>query len=430
MAGNKSSSSNDKPLWRPLAHKLSSLIPLRRLNKAKSKPDVRSDHASPSNASDFRLDVQLNGLESLRLPSSWLLQPKDADKQSQQQSSPADASHQSAKLSHPFSRKPVNRHQGNRPLTFIDSPSDADQHQARASALEALTNPDASTTPSILDRGRPVEARHLIHQPVKNLKNHRKSLPLDLETMFQAPNEDHDSNALRTATIRLVPNESLIATPSVKESPRWTAAQEARLAMPPPPRPLSTIAIDTPSTASPSKALQIPRNPQLALKRPTSLGPPAPKAAESTSSDKTSSTDSTPITRVNSKRPGALSDRLAWMRKLEEKENTKPNNDLTVLQKRAGSVSDKLAMFEKKNLSVTSASSKRLQLPARNPSSQYSASVRESIFSADGSAYAPSPRTSMDTARTSSVMSYYDDSFREKLESIVGQEPEANKQTE
>ncbi|KAM0079894.1 hypothetical protein ACKRZS_007950 [Fusarium odoratissimum] len=423
MAGNKSSSSsNDKPLWRPLAHKLSSLIPLRRLNKAKSKPDVRSDHASQSNASDFRLDVQLNGLESLRLPSSWLLQPKDADKQ---QSSPADASHQSARLSHPFSRKPVNRNEGPRPLTFIDS-SDADQHQARASALEALNNPDVSATPSILDRGRPVEARHLIHQPVKNLKNHRKSLPLDLETMFQAPNEDHDSNALRTATIRLVPNESLIATPStpsVKESPRWTAEREARLAMPPPPRPLSTSPIDSPSTATPSKGIQIPRNPQLALKRPTSLGPPPQKAAESPSSE-------TPLARVNSKRPGALSDRLAWMRKLEEKENTKPNNDLTALQKRAGSVSDKLAMFEKKNLSVTSASSKRLQLPARNTSSQYSASVRESIFSADGSAYAPSPRTSMDTARTSSVMSYYDDSFREKLESIVGQEPEANKQAE
>ncbi|KAF4423141.1 hypothetical protein FACUT_10565 [Fusarium acutatum] len=424
MAGNKTSSSNsnDKPLWRPLAHKLSSLIPLRRLNKAKSKPDVRSDHAAQSNASDFRLDVQLNGLESLRLPSSWLLQPKDADKQQQ----PVDAS--SARLSHHFSRKPVNRNEASRPLTFIDS-SDADQHQARASALEALNSPDASTTPSILDRGRPVEARHLIHQPVKNLKNHRKSLPLDLETMFQAPNEDHDSNALRTATIRLVPNESLIttpSTPSVKESPRWTAEREARLAMPPPPRPLSTSPIDSSSTATPSKAIQIPRNPQQALKKPTSLGPP-PKATESPSSE-----TQTPLARVNSKRPGALSDRLAWMRKLEEKDTTKPNNDLTALQKRAGSVSDKLAMFEKKNLSVTSASSssKRLQLPARNTSSQYSASVRESIFSADGSAYAPSPRTSMDTTRTSSVMSYYDDSFREKLESIVGQEPEANKQAE
>ncbi|KAI1047195.1 hypothetical protein LB505_011653 [Fusarium chuoi] len=422
MAGNKTSTSNsnsnDKPLWRPLAHKLSSLIPLRRLNKAKSKPDVRSHHAAHSNASDFRLDVQLNGLESLRLPSNWLLQPKDADKQQQ----PVDAS--SPRLSHHFSRKPVNRNEASRPLTFIDS-SDADQRHARASALEALNSPDASTTPSILDRGRPVEARHLIHQPVKNLKNHRKSLPLDLETMFQAPNEDHDSNALRTATIRLVPNESLIATPStpsVKESPRWTAEREARLAMPPPPRPLSTSPIDSSSTPTPPKPIQIPRNPQLALKRPTSLVPP-PKAIESPSSE-------TPLARVNSKRPGALSDRLAWMRKLEEKDTTKSNNDLTVLQKRAGSVSDKLAMFEKKNLSVTSASSKRLQLPARNTSSQYSASVRESIFSADGSAYAPSPRTSMDTARTSSVMSYYDDSFREKLESIVGQEPEANKQAE
>ncbi|KAF5577616.1 hypothetical protein FPCIR_12018 [Fusarium pseudocircinatum] len=421
MAGNKtgSSNSNDKPLWRPLAHKLSSLIPLRRLNKAKSKPDVRSDHAAQSNnAPDFRLDVQLNGLESLRLPSSWLLQPKDADKQQQ----PVDAS---TRLSHHFSRKPVNRPEASRPLTFIDS-SDADQHQARASALEALSSPDRSTTPSILDRGRPVEARHLIHQPVKNLKNHRKSLPLDLETMFQAPNEDHDSNALRTATIRLVPNESLITnptTPSVKESPRWTAEREARLAMPPPPRPLNTSPIDSSSTATPSKAIQIPRNPQLALKRPTSLGPP-PKATESPSEPQT------PLSRVNSKRPGALTDRLAWMRKLEEKDTTKPNNDLTALQKRAGSVSDKLAMFEKKNLSVTSSTTKRLQLPARNTSSQYSASVRESIFSADGSAYAPSPRTSMDTARTSSVMSYYDDSFREKLESIVGQEPEANKSAE
>ncbi|KAF5689258.1 hypothetical protein FCIRC_1480 [Fusarium circinatum] len=426
MAGNKTSSSNsnDKPLWRPLAHKLSSLIPLRRLNKAKSKPDVRSGHdhaAQPNNASDFRLDVQINGLESLRLPSNWLLQSKDADKQQQQH---VDAP--SARLSHHFSRKPLNRNEASRPLTFIDS-SDADQHQARASALEALNSPDASTAPSILDRGRPVEARHLIHQPAKNLKNHRKSLPLDLETMFQAPNEDHDTNALRTATIRLVPNESLIttpSTPSVKESPRWTAEREARLAMPPPPRPLSTSPIDSPSTSTPSKAIQIPRNPQLALKRPTSLGP-SPKTAESPSSE-----TQTPLARVNSKRPGALSDRLAWMRKLEEKDTTKPNNDLTVLQKRAGSVSDKLAMFEKKNLSVTSASSKRLQLPARNTSSQYSASVRESIFSADGSAYAPSPRTSMDTARTSSVMSYYDDSFREKLEAIVGQEPEANKQAE
>ncbi|EWG53313.1 hypothetical protein FVEG_11775 [Fusarium verticillioides 7600] len=424
MAGNKTSSSNsnDKPLWRPLAHKLSSLIPLRRLNKAKSKPDVRSDHAAQSNtaSADFRLDVQLNGLESLRLPSSWLLQPKDADKQQQQQ--PVDAS--STRLSHHFSRKPVNRTEVSRPLTFIDS-SDADQHQARASALEALSSPDRSTTPSILDRGRPVEARHLIHQPVKNLKNHRKSLPLDLETMFQAPHEDHDSNALRTATIRLVPNESLIttpSTPSVKESPRWTAEREARLAMPPPPRPLSTSPIDSSST-TPSKAIQIPRNPQLALKRPTSLGPP-PKPTDSPSEPQT------PLSRAPSKRPGALTDRLAWMRKLEEKDTTKPNNDLTALQKRAGSVSDKLAMFEKKNLSVTSSTTKRLQLPARNTSSQYSASVRESIFSADGSAYAPSPRTSMDTARTSSVMSYYDDSFREKLESIVGQEPEAIKSAE
>lgn len=423
MAGNKTSSSNsnDKPLWRPLAHKLSSLIPLRRLNKAKSKPDVRSDHAAQSNtaSADFRLDVQLNGLESLHLPSSWLLQPKDADKQQQQ---PVDAS--STRLSHHFSRKPVNRTEVSRPLTFIDS-SDADQHQARASALEALSSPDRSTTPSILDRGRPVEARHLIHQPVKNLKNHRKSLPLDLETMFQAPHEDHDSNALRTATIRLVPNESLIttpSTPSVKESPRWTAEREARLAMPPPPRPLSTSPIDSSST-TPSKAIQIPRNPQLALKRPTSLGPP-PKPIDSPSEPQT------PLSRAPSKRPGALTDRLAWMRKLEEKDTTKPNNDLTALQKRAGSVSDKLAMFEKKNLSVTSSTTKRLQLPARNTSSQYSASVRESIFSADGSAYAPSPRTSMDTARTSSVMSYYDDSFREKLESIVGQEPEAIKSAE
>ncbi|KAF9767129.1 hypothetical protein IL306_000358 [Fusarium sp. DS 682] len=420
MAGK--SSSNEKPIWRPLAHKLSSLIPLRRLNKAKSKADVRSDEAAQSNASsDFRLDVQLNGLESLRLPSSWLLQPKDADKQNQQL---VDAS-AGSKISHPDTRRHLDRHESTRPLTYIDISNHADTQQARASALEALTNPGAS----ILDRGRPVEARHLIHQPVKTLKNHRKSLPLDLETMYQASNPDHDANSLRTATIRLVPNETLIASPSVKESPRLTAAREreAQLAMPPPPRPLSTVANESAPAASPARTLQIPRNGQLALKRPTSLGPPATKAGGSTPTD---TADSPLLARANSKRPGALSDRLAWIKKLEEKDNSKPNNDLTVLQKRAGSVSDKLAMFEKKNLSVTSASSKRLQAPARNPSSQYSASVRESIFSADGSAYAPSPRTSMDTTRTSSVMSYYDDSFREKLESIVGQEPETTKQTE
>ncbi|KAJ4246066.1 hypothetical protein NW762_013811 [Fusarium torreyae] len=445
MAGKDS---NEKPLWRPLAHKLSSLLPRRRSGKAKSRVDASHlDETSQRTSSDFRpLEVQSNALEGLHLPNNWLVEPPNLDKQGQQLTSPVGTSpitHQSAVQStvptidytetqkQPESHH-FEHHKDTQPSTNSDISEAAEKEQARASALTALTTKEFLTEPSVLDRGRPVEARHLIHQPTKNSKNRRKSLPLEFELLTQLSNEDQTSDSLYTDTPQSVAKTETVAPPSAKESSTWASDRRRHSTRQELTRSLSPAVTRAAPAVSTPKTLQIPpADGHSASKRHSYQSLPTITAESATTANTMAPPQSTSVPRVKAKQPGNWNDRLAWIRKLEEKGDARPNKDLGVLPKRAGTVSDKLAMFEKKNLSAA-APARRLQPPTRtNSGSHCSATGRESIFSADSNASGPSPRTSIDTTRTnnraSSVMSHYDDSFREKLETLVGQEPEMNK---
>ncbi|KAL4728204.1 hypothetical protein ACLX1H_004945 [Fusarium chlamydosporum] len=426
-------SNDNKPIWRPLAHKFSTLILRRRPSKQKNRIEVEEN--SQGSAANFKpLEVRSNVLEGLHVPNSWLVESPSA---SSHDKLTLPAINLSESQKSPRSRGFGLSKDSSRPLTIGDI-SD------RASALASLTADDSAPTErSVLDRGRPVEARHLIHQPARVTKSHRKSLPLEL--MFTAPasNEGQTSD---TNTSNNDPATKIdVASPSsFQESSPWTAEHRRR----------STIRIvsrsptradetktDTTSTTTtqdepePRVSQSIPRKP-VGQAAPSTT--PTPTSTPSTNTDPDTPSYSTSVTRLKPKQPSKLSDRLSWIKNLEEKSADRPNKDLAELPKRAGTVSDKLAMFEKKNMSA--ANKQHLLAPTRTYSSSHSSTYsssynsargRESIFSTDSNANVSSTRTSIDTThRTSSVMSYYDDTFRQKLESLVGQEPAAAEQEE
>ncbi|KAM0190748.1 hypothetical protein ACHAPI_009274 [Fusarium lateritium] len=434
MAGK---SSDDKSIWRPLAHKLSSFFPRLRSSKSRAKINANASDKPPhpnsnSNPTRFQpLEVQSNALEGLHLPNGWLVNPANVDKQRQRLSSPIDtcpggldADHLDSPDIHPLVLQKVTEihqyehHEDAEPLT------EEGKEKARQSALTTLTTPETSA-PSVLDRGRPVEARHLIPQP-KNVKNNRKSLPLEWEMVSRVSLDSHASNSLHPTPMS--PGTNVEANPSsqIKELSTWAAAHRRRSTIREVTATSPTAETFPAAPAAPAlKTLQIPINGQSLLKRHSYQGNPSMMST----SAPTANTSAPRSISATSKQTGSVSDRMSWIKALEEKK-ANPNRDLASLPKRAGSVSDKLAMFEKRGVSV--ASSKHLYPPTRtNSSSHLSATGRESLFSADSSTAAPSPRTSVDTARTNnrapSVMSYYDESFREKLELLVKQESEENK---
>ncbi|KAF5002771.1 hypothetical protein FGRMN_169 [Fusarium graminum] len=432
---------DDKSLWRPLAHKLSCFFPRLRSRKSRAKLNAASEKPSQPSPTRFKpLEVQSNALEGLHLPNGWLVNPANSDKQRQRLSSPIDtcpaaqdANHPDAPEIHPLVlQKLPEIHQYEHHEEADSSTGGADKEKARESSLAALTTAEPSA-PSVLDRGRPVEARHLIPQP-KNVKHNRKSLPLEWEMVSRVSLDSHASNSLRPTSMSPGSTMEVNATSQIKELSTWAAAHRRRST-------IREVAATSPTEATfegsmgpppppapkPVQTLQIPLNGPSLLKRHSYQGPPTMNGAGAKPTENTSAPRSISATR---KQTGTLNDRLSWIKALEEKENAKPNKELTSLPKRAGSVSDKLAMFEKRG--VSAASTKHLYPPTRtNSSSHLSTTGRESVFSMDS---APSARTSVDTARTNpraaSVMSHYDDSFREKLESLVGQESEENKTNE
>ncbi|KAF5024550.1 hypothetical protein F66182_3313 [Fusarium sp. NRRL 66182] len=448
MAGKNS---NERPLWRPLTRKLSTLILRRRSSKDKTRVDAPPpDEAAEAKDSRFRLlEVQSNALQGLRLPNGWLVEPTNPDKQGQQSPPPLRPTpviHQHAlppppppppapKIDPPETLKLPELHQldldqDTQPLTITDEPNVAEKEQARASTLATLTRRETSTTRSVLDRGRPVEARHLIHQPNRNSKHHRKSLLLELDALAQASSQDCTSASSPAATVGSVAKTEVVAPPSTtKERPVSTPIRPRKSTIRQVTRSPSPAPVEAADSALKAKPVQIPPgDDQPVSQRPANQRPLSIAATGTAAANAATVAKSAPITRVKSKQQGTWSDRLAWIQKLEERGDAKPSQDWAALQKRSGSVSDRLAMFEKKNLSAA-APAKRLVSSTRTTSATYSITGRDSIFSADSNASAPSARTSIDTARTntrvSSVMSYYDDSFREKLETLVGQEPEA-----
>ncbi|KAF6792693.1 hypothetical protein CSOJ01_14099 [Colletotrichum sojae] len=111
------------------------------------------------------------------------------------------------------------------------------------------------------------------------------------------------------------------------------------------------------------------------------------------------------------------SDRLAWIREIEAKKN-KPtiNSDLPVLKTMQGSVADKLARFESKRQEQ-----QMMTVPlTRSNSTRSRTSSMADTFSSSMGGGAATTRSSLDSHRTSSVFSHYDDSFRDKMEFITG----------
>ncbi|KDN65741.1 hypothetical protein CSUB01_11233 [Colletotrichum sublineola] len=111
------------------------------------------------------------------------------------------------------------------------------------------------------------------------------------------------------------------------------------------------------------------------------------------------------------------SDRLSWIRELEQGKKNKPtiSSDLPVLKTVQGSVADKLAKFESKQQQL-----QIQQLPPltrSNSTRSRPPSIADTYSSIGGMA---TTRSSLDSHRTSSVFSHYDDSFREKMEFIAG----------
>ncbi|GKT43469.1 uncharacterized protein ColSpa_03650 [Colletotrichum spaethianum] len=107
-------------------------------------------------------------------------------------------------------------------------------------------------------------------------------------------------------------------------------------------------------------------------------------------------------------------DRLAWIRELEESKKNRPtiSGDLPVLRTMQGSVADKLAKFESKQLQQ-----QPVPLTRSNSTRSRTTSVADTFSSYGGMT---TTRSSLDSHRTSSVFSHYDDSFREKMELITG----------
>ncbi|RBR18874.1 uncharacterized protein FIESC28_05796 [Fusarium coffeatum] len=422
-------SSDNKPIWRPLAHKFSTLI----LRRKPSKQKTRIDIDEKNDELNFKpLEVRSNVLDGLHVPNSWLVESPSATSHDKL-TLPAINLSESQKS--PRSRGRISK-DISRPLTIGDVSALFKTEQDRASALANLTASDTAPTEerSVLDRGRPVEPRHLIHQPAQRTK--RKSLPLEL--MFTAPASNEGPSDTATSNNDTTTKIDVASPSSFQESSPWTAEHRRR----------STIRIvdrsptradetktETTSTTTPQDEPQprvsqsIPRKPVAPAPAPTAMQPPS--TTTTTNNNNSDTPYSTSVTRLKPKQPSKLSDRLSWIKNLEEKNNDRPNKDLAELPKRAGSVSDKLAMFEKKNM--TAANKQHLLAPTRTYSSSHSSTYsstynsargRESIFSTDSNPAVSSTRTSIDTThRASSVMSYYDDSFRQKLESLVGQEP-------
>ncbi|KAK1977906.1 hypothetical protein LZ30DRAFT_730534 [Colletotrichum cereale] len=114
-------------------------------------------------------------------------------------------------------------------------------------------------------------------------------------------------------------------------------------------------------------------------------------------------------------------DRLSWIRELEQGKKNKStiSSDLPVLKTVQGSVADKLAKFESKQQQQQQQQQQQLLPPLARSNSTRSrpSSIADTFSSYGGMA---TTRSSLDSHRTSSVFSHYDDSFREKMEFITG----------
>ncbi|KAK6207127.1 hypothetical protein LQW54_007444 [Pestalotiopsis sp. IQ-011] len=460
---------------RPLAQKLTGLIIRRGGGAAKGaqgqrSPDIVDEKAgsifrfkrqrkalSPDATPEFKpLDLDLNRLS---LSEGWLDTPKDEElpqekgKQQQQQQpqqpqqpqpqQPAQedstpianrfssilslgTTEDQGKIDWPYLQKQdsnSNNNNNKRPYSMVETTSLAYKRPLQSSSAQSVG--------SVLDRGRPVEPKRYVTDP---LWKTNAILP-------DPPVQNPPPVVERTPTARHAARKSINSIHSIQnDSTALSATTKHNIAAAPPakaPEKLDRVgrhsmyATPTPATTQP--ALKTAANPpsrssstnpldriqqwqKSVTSAPTSNpGPPAAAPA------------SAPQSTVPSRRTSTrgVGNRLAWIKELEEKKSGSLGQDIGVLKKASGSVSNRLAMFESKQASAAPPLSKKPPLTRTNSNSTTSrlSSVNlDSTFSVNGNTTA-TPRTSGETVRSShrasSVMSYYDDSFREKMENVA-----------
>ncbi|KAM0818435.1 hypothetical protein AB5N19_04246 [Seiridium cardinale] len=435
-----------EPSWRPLAQKLSGLIVRQGSAKSKKLPETTDEKSSvfkfkkqkrtpsPEGPLEFKpLEVDLDKLEAIHLAEGWLDKPtQNASHDQEQQPPPPTSDNSTTPIADLFASKSVlditssgqlNRPSspnysvnGRRPLSMVENQSIT---YVRTSAdLTSLRQPQAAG--SVLDRGRPVEPKRFVTDPLPKTKGLRQDLPPQSSTTTierVAPPKEPLSKPLQRGSGISVTKQN-VSAPLRPSEISGSINRHSMYAMPTPSfngglaKPMSAQA---PRSASAMPLDRIKAWQKSVTSAPTSAPSNSNSASTLAPNLAAPSQGAAPVRRVSTRGVG---NRLAWIRELEEKKSSSLNRDIGVLKKQSASVSDRLAMFENKQ-----AVSRPPPLTRSNSTTSRLSSVGlESASSAHGNV-AATPRTSIDTVqsshRTSSVMNYYDDSFREKMESMV-----------
>ncbi|KAK0638637.1 hypothetical protein B0T16DRAFT_462400 [Cercophora newfieldiana] len=228
---------------------------------------------------------------------------------------------------------------------------------------------------------------------------------------------------------------SASSIPSIQVPSNPPAA--ARTEMPPPSRPPvlqikppEIRAEPTPATATPSSATPL----EVRRRSWQPAASPAPTPTQTTNP---------PLQRTLSTRPPSAalnSSRLAWIRELENKSSSPSSPGASRGKVSSGGVASKLAMFEHLQKKPKQLSAAPMPLSRSNTSSSRVSSGGTSL-GYGGEASISTARTSMDSdsfsttsgirsKRSSLVMAYYDEGFREKMEGVVAKQLNPNDEEE
>ncbi|CAJ2509550.1 Uu.00g145760.m01.CDS01 [Anthostomella pinea] len=439
-----------------LAQKLSGFITRHGSSKSKRAPGTAADDGheassvfsfkrqkktpSPESIVEYKpLEVDLNQLKSLGLSEGWLEKPTppNADHDQERPPPPAPADNTTTPIASLFESKSVlnllgseqlsrsgsENHAGNdtRPFSMVETHNVA---YSRRSADLGSTR-DSQASGSILDRGRPIEPTSFVtdqvrkpkslrqeHSPHNNITAAEKTTTPVTVSRKPLRSEVSPITPKLSVPSQLRPRERAIVDTSNRHSMHAVATS--------PSDPVAAAKTTVPGSRS---ASAMPLGRIQAWQKSVTSAPSSRSTTGSASNPAVPSTGTIPARKASTRGVG---NRLAWIRELEEKKSSEANKDLGVLKKQAGSVSDRLAMFESKQGRGPSP-----VLPSRLPplsrtnstTSRLSSVALESGSSVNGNTTS-TPRTSIDTARsshrTSSVMDNYDDSFREKMECLVG----------
>ncbi|KAI0019607.1 hypothetical protein F4780DRAFT_745719 [Xylariomycetidae sp. FL0641] len=362
------------------------------------------------NTREFKpLEVDLNRLEAVHIADGWLEEEK---RKPEPEAKPPQESVSSTPIADLFASKstPDNQNRTQPPETSRARPFS--MFEPQTTSHDRLTEygyvRDITTPGSILDRGRPVESRRSVTEPTKKAKSIRQ----ELGTVSVADKSTSDVSALSASTggrslAKRQSFSSQLGPPQEEYDPfgpdSYSTNRHSMYAA-------STPTVNNATTAPPrsvsaAPAARVQSWQKNVTSAPSSLSTSAPSSA-------------TPVARRLSTR--GVGNRLAWIKELEEKKASGPGQTMPGPRKPAGGVLNRVAMFENKQSSAIPGP--RLSR-TNSVTSRVSSGPLESSSSACGNATA-TPRTSIDTVRSShrpsSVLSLYDDSFREKMESVVG----------